>query len=735
MESQETAQQSKKGLSTFSGVYLPSVLTIFGVIMYLRLGYVIGCVRLFPALVIIIISSSITLLTSLSIATSATNIKVQGGGAYFLISRAFGKELGAAIGLPLFLAQAIGIAFYIAGFVESTAAFLPGVPYALIGIVTLIAITALACWSTSIVVKTQLFIFIAVLLSLVSFFSGTSVTVPEFSQTATKLSFWGTFALFFPAVTGIEAGVAMSGDLKNPSRSLVIGTLGAVGTGLIVYLAMAWVLWMRVPRHQLLTDPYVVEHVARWGWMITLGIWGATLSSAIGGMMGAPRTLQALAKDGVLPAWLGQGYGESEEPRMATLFTFAISSLCIVLGRIDIIAPILTMFFLISYGMLNLASGLESLAQNPSWRPTFKIPTLVSLTGAALAVGAMFMIDSGSTFIAIFFVLVTYYYMARSKLSSSWDDIRQGILFLFSRFAIYRLALSAPTPRSWRPNFIVFTDGYSASENLLEFTSKITQGKGFLTVASVFSSARDKVNLDLAKSRISELFAKKKVEALVAVTEEADQFEGIENLIVNYGLGSIRPNTVVVGDALSKDSGSKIPHVILHSVEQKKNVIVIVGEPKDNFVESSSQEKQSKHIDVWWDDSNKKNSELMLVLAHMHQYAGAYGSIEINLKCTVRDEAGREMRRKFFEQFFTNSRLRVNTHVYVADDSDEIPRLIGRFSEKADIILHGLKLPKEGESIEEYTQYYKSLLRSHKQLQNVVYVACVEPIDMHAIFA
>ncbi len=720
------------GLGTFAGVYLPSLLTIFGVIMYLRMGLVVGSVGMFGAMTIVLMATSITFLTGLSIAASATNTTIGGGGAYFLISRAFGKEIGAAIGLPLYLAQAIGISFYITGFVESLASVAPGLPAPLVGVATLAVLTTLAFTSASLAIKTQGIILVAIIASIVSFFLGGEAVTEVAVTPIPRLSFWAAFALFFPAVTGIEAGVSMSGDLRNPSKSLVRGVLLAIVTGLVVYLAFCWKLAGSVPRDILRADGFIVQHSARWGWMVIMGVWGATLSSGLGALLGGPRTLQALAQDGVVPRFLSKGYGPSREPRMATLVTFLVSGICIYLGRIDVIAPILTMFFLMSYGMLNLAAGLEGMVQNPSWRPTFRVPPIVCLIGSALCLMAMLMINPGASFVAFGFVCVLYFVTMRSSLARGWDDIRQGVLFFFSRIAIYRLSQTKTSARSWRPNFLVFTNGYSASENLLKFTTRITRSKGFLTVAPIFDKPVDRSQ---AKAKVEGLFRLKGVEALVTIAQETDPAMAMERLVDSYGLGPLIPNTIVLGDhAANEERTNLVAHLITHATRQQRNVVVIFGEDETQFLDKDLKGKEPARIDVWWDDESKENSELMLLLAHMHQSSKGYGAIEVNVKCTVPNESAREHRQAFFDDFFTRSRFRVSTQVYVSDSEEESARLLHHFSPNANLIFHGLRLPLADETADDYLTYYKAVARNHKRLPHLAYVVAAESVDLTNLF-
>ena len=274
--------------------------------MYLRFGWVVGNVGLAGTFLIVTLSTSITFLTALSIAAIATDQRVRTGGAYYMISRSLGIEAGGAIGIPLFLAQGLSVALYTVGFAESMVEVFPVLNEKAVGLVTTVAVAALAIKSARTAIRAQYFIMGAIALSLLSLLFGSPVENTGAGdgrpgQPHTRESFWVVFAVFFPAVTGIMAGVNMSGDLENPGRSIPRGTFAAIGVGYLVYMTIPILLVLRVDRGALISDPLVMQRMALWGPAILLGVWGATLSSAVGSILGAPRVLQALARDGILP--------------------------------------------------------------------------------------------------------------------------------------------------------------------------------------------------------------------------------------------------------------------------------------------------------------------------------------------------------------------------------------------------------------------------------------------------
>ncbi|HEX5051767.1 MAG TPA: amino acid permease, partial [Planctomycetota bacterium] len=362
-----TEGPEKAKFGTFGGVFTPCVLTILGAIMFLRFGYVVGQAGILYGLLIVAASNLITALTSLSLSAIATNTRVKGGGAYYLISRSLGVEFGGAIGVVFYLAQAISVAMYVIGFTEALVATFPALTAGFTAAATAVNVFTFLCvyigagWT----IKVQYLILCIMGAALVSFYTG---AISDFDPALFEANLRPHFAegesiftmgaLFFPAVTGIMAGANMSGDLANPSRSIPRGTLAAVLVTGAIYLSQAVLLGTARPANELVGDNLIIKQIAVWPLLITAGVFAATLSSALGSMMGAPRILQAFARDEVF-GWMrsfGVGSGASREPRRATVLTFVISQACIVLGDLNAIAPIITMFFMITYGLLNLAT-------------------------------------------------------------------------------------------------------------------------------------------------------------------------------------------------------------------------------------------------------------------------------------------------------------------------------------------------------------------------------------------
>ena len=307
-------QNSDGKLGTFLGVFTPTILTIIGVILYLRLGWLVGHMGLYQVILIVILANAITLITTLSFSSVATNTRVGVGGAYYIISRSLGLEIGGAIGLPLFLSQTFSVTLYAYGLAESIRFVWPDVPIRESVFFIVLFVGGLSIPGARFALKAQIPIMIGIAVSILALAAGAihhswGTPLPLIPPTK-DLPFWSGFAIFFPAVTGVMAGLGLSGDLRDPGRAIPRGAIAAVLTGFVVYLAVPFVLIFGASQSDLKGDTLVWLKIAPLGpWLILPGLWGAIFSSAVGSMLGAPRTLQALAMDRLAPGFFGRRTG------------------------------------------------------------------------------------------------------------------------------------------------------------------------------------------------------------------------------------------------------------------------------------------------------------------------------------------------------------------------------------------------------------------------------------------
>lgn len=723
--------EKRANLGTFMGVYIPSILMVFGVIIFLRLGWIVGQ-GFSSALLIITLASFIAFVTTLSMASISTNIEVGKGGVYYLLSRSLGIEVGSAIGIPLYFKQCLSIAFCVIGFAESLHDLIPHWSITTIGIWTLLTLTLLAYFSLNGALKVQLGIFIAIIASLVSLFLGGKERLPEMPTSSLPESFelagfWTVFAIFFPAMTGIESSVSLSGDLKNPSKSLPWGTITALLSAYVIYMFIAYFLHMNVTAELLNSNPFIIQAISRFPALIVLGIWGATISSALGGLLGAPRTLQALAEDGVVPGIFGKNFGTTNEPRVATLVTCLIALGGIYYGSVNLIAPLLTMICLICYAVLNLSAGIETLMDNPSWRPRFRVHWSISLFGAALCFVTMMMFDPGNAMIALSFVFSIYMIAKRRQLANSWDDIREGILLFFSRFAIYRLALSDSISKSWRPHFLVFAK--SSEGALLHFSQAITQGKGFITMASFVTNPlkSEEEKREMEKSLVKKL-QEQNIQALVQLDYAKKVFSSMQRMIENYGIGPLSPNTIVCGSH-NVDDLENFASVIYKAHQRQRNMVIL------NSENASLESKISTgDIHVWWHPSHKGNGEFMLVLAYMLTRNPQWKRAKICLKAFVNCEMQRQFAIAEFELLSKTKRIPLHIDVLVAPNpSEDYLKYVSSFSKDAGLIFLSLAPPAEETSSSEYVEYLKKIISFSQDVPKAALVLSSEFTPFHNI--
>ena len=723
---QEVVVSRGAGLGTFGGVFTPSILTILGVIMYLRFGWVVGNVGLSGALLIVTISTLITFLTALSISEIATDQRVRVGGAYYMISRSLGIETGGAVGIPLFFAQALSVALYTIGFAESVKNVFPQVDERLVALLTTVLVAGLALKSARAAIRAQYFIMGAIGVSLISFFLGSAVGPPDMVTVpladVPRENFWVVFAVFFPAVTGIMAGVNMSGDLKEPGKAIPKGTMAAVLVGYAIYMILPVFLAMRADQNQLIQEPLIMRRMALWGDAIVIGVWGATLSSAVGSIMGAPRVLQALARDGVLPnslRWLGKGSGPEDTPRAGTAVTLGIALGAVAVGNLNLIAPVLTMFFLTTYGVLNISAGLERLLGSPSFRPRFKVPWYLSALGAVGCVSVMFLVNSVATVIAIVVVLGIYVWLERRELKSAWGDVRRGIWMALTRAGLLRLRHTRD-PKNWRPHLLVLSGSPTRRWYLIRFADWLSHRRALVTVSSVITDKS--VTLDRQRAMentIHDYLARRGIEALIRLIRAPDPFEGAERLVEAYGLGDLSPNTYLVGDSEVPEHRDAYCRMIARFHEGRRNVVILHYNEDLRF-------GRRERIDVWW-GGLKSNGGLMLTLAYLLQTSVDWRGADVHVKMVVPTPEAAAGARPNLEAIVRSMRSGATAEVLVSDGRPFVD-IMRDSSRGADFILMGMREPDE-----QFKMYYERMRDMVEGMPTAAFVLAAEDMPFGEI--
>ena len=732
------------GFGTFKGVFTPSILTIIGVVMYLRFGWVLGNLGLGGTLFLVTLCSSVTFVTGLSISALATNMRMKGGGAYFMISRSFGVESGAALGIPIALMQAVGTSFYAAGFAEalvhSGLPYVTGLDARTVGLATLAALALLSSFSADLALKAQYLIMAAIAASLVSFFLGgapADATLPAPGDIPPAAGFWPVLAVFFPAVTGILSGVGMSGDLRDPGRSIPRGTLAAVLTGYAVYMAVPLALHRFAPDAGLLrTDLMLFQKCARWQAPVLLGVWAATLSSAIGSLLAAPRVVQALARDRVLPRALGRGYGRNDDPRLATLLAFSVAALGIALGDINAIAPVLTMFNLTTYALLNLSAALEEAMGNPSWRPTFRVPAWLAFAGFLGCIAMMFMISPGWTFVALAFEAAVYWAMKRRALRARWGDMRLGLLMSVARIAVCALARRPWDGRNWRPVLLVLSGASSRRRRLVEIAGAISRNKSLVTVASVVpEDAWSAERAETMRTALRDSLQRRGIEAQVRIQPGADHWSGMRELVRAYGWGPLVPNTVLFGPATTAETEAPYGDFVRLVVSRGRNALVVCdnAESEDGAGNASAPIPPERTIDIWW-RGRQGNAPFMLALASLLRRGDEWRGARLRVCHLLEDESRADEARAMLDGFLASARVDAEAVVAARGDARSPVDRIREVSGGADLVLLGLRRPAPDESPAAYGAYLRFYQERMSSLPLVLFALAAENVDFRSIF-
>ncbi len=641
-------------LGTFAGVFTPSVLTILGIILFLRLGYVVGNAGLGMALVMIGLANAISVLTSISLAAISTNLKVKGGGDYYLISRTLGVEFGGAIGIVLFLAQSVSIAFYCIGFGEAMVEILPALPWLSTRLIAGVAVSLLfvlawlgADWAT----RFQYVVMTLIGAALISFFWGgffkwdRALFAANWAGSFGGLPFWALFAIFFPAVTGFTQGVSMSGDLKDAGKSLPLGTFLAVGVSILVYFGVAVVFAGALPRTILAGDYGAMGSAARFSFLIDAGVIAATLSSGMASFLGAPRILQSLSSDRIFPFLnpFSKGAGPANNPRRGVLLSAGIAFVTVALGNLNVIAPVVSMFFLISYGLLNYATFFEARSLSPSFRPRFRwFHPHLSLAGALACLGVMLAIDFKAGIIAVTVLFAIFQYLKRTGRPARWADSNRSYHLQQVYEHLMKVAEETEHPRDWRPQILVFSHDPERRKTLLGFASWIHGGSGLITAVQMLEGdvlrtararevARDELEKDIAENDFP-------VFPLVVTAQDPQQC--LSTLIQSFGVGPLRANMAIFNWSGSLRKGvlgirrTAYANNVRATFRLGCNILLLVA-PSETWARVAKMPPEERRIDIWWRDD--PSGRLMLLLAYLMTRHREWEGAHIRLMAVASD--------------------------------------------------------------------------------------------------
>ncbi|XP_070848799.1 solute carrier family 12 member 6-like isoform X4 [Chaetodon trifascialis] len=783
-EEAESIGEKKKAskspqMGTFMGVYLPCLQNIFGVILFLRLTWVVGSAGILQGLCIVFICCCCTMLTAISMSAIATNGVVPAGGAYFMISRSLGPEFGGAVGLCFYLGTTFAGAMYILGAIEILLMYIA--PKAAIfeskqpegegaamlnnmrvyGSICLLLMSLLVFVGVKYVNKLASIFLACVIVSIISIYIGALVSAfkppnfpvcmlgnrtisgheiddnecaktvllqikepaesadanltivyenitvgptfdpslapalvekttylwkqfcegPELNASCDKYftsnnfsqiqgipglasgiiseNLWSAYlskgdvvekgslnsslaahpasthqpyvfadittsftllvGIFFPSVTGIMAGSNRSGDLKDAQRSIPIGTILAILTTSIVYLSSV-VLFGACIDGVVLRDKFgdsvkgnLVVGTLAWPspWVIVIGSFFSTCGAGLQSLTGAPRLLQAIAKDNIIPFLRVFGHGKDNgEPTWALLLTALIAELGILIASLDLVAPILTMFFLMCYLFVNLACALQTLLRTPNWRPRFSYyHWTLSFLGMTICLALMFISSWYYAIVAMVIAGMIYKYIEYHGAEKEWGDGIRGLSLSAARYALLRLEEGPPHTKNWRPQVLVLLkldeDAHVKSPRLLTFASQLKAGKGLTIVGTVVSGnfLQSYGEALAAEQTLKHLMDKERVKGFCQCIVAQKPREGISHMIQSSGLGGMKPNTVVMGwpHAWRQSEDPQAWKTFINTVRVTTAAHLALLVPKNiSLFPSNSEPCTEGYIDVWW---------------------------------------------------------------------------------------------------------------------------------------
>ncbi|KAL7639645.1 UNVERIFIED_CONTAM: hypothetical protein RMT77_010147 [Armadillidium vulgare] len=604
------------------GVLMRCLLNIWGVMLFLRLSWVIGEAGIIFGILVVLLGNCITTITAISMSAVATNGQIKAGGIYYMISRSLGPEFGGSIGLLFTVANSIAAATYIIGFVNGLQdmfkeyfddyEIIPGTGGGLndvrvLGTITLVGVLALAIVGMDWVTRVQMGLLFLLIASQVDFLVGAFMGPVDdkersrgfvgfdgdvFSENAKtdyryyegEQNFFTVFGVFFTAVTGIVAGANLSGDLKDPAASIPKGTLLAILTTCCTYVIYPFFMGGAVVRdasgnesmyksysnlpvydnpcfnrsycanetcdYGLQNSFQIMELMSAWGPLIYMGTYAATLSSAIASLVGAPRVLQALAKDRLYPYIhiFEVGWGANNDPVRGYVLVFLISFACVMVGELNAVSTLLTNCFLASYSLINFSCFHASFIRSPGWRPSFKYYSLyVSLIGGVLCLCVMFLIDWITALVTFAAAIILYMYVRYRQPDVNWGSSIQGQSYLSALKSTLDLVKVPENVKNFRPQILLLSGNPAFRPSLVHFAYNITNNVSFLACANIKKGPlTQKLRTDMT-DHANQWLEKQKIRSFYTILEAKNIEEGSRYLFQLVGLGKLRPNMVLLG--------------------------------------------------------------------------------------------------------------------------------------------------------------------------------------------
>ncbi|EDV92859.1 bumetanide-sensitive sodium-(potassium)-chloride cotransporter [Drosophila grimshawi] len=595
------------------GVLIPCLLNIWGVMLFLRLSWVVAEAGIILSLAIIAVATVVCVITTLSLSAISTNGEVKGGGVYFIISRSLGPEFGASVGVVFAFANAVSASMNTIGFCESLNVLLKnngliivdnGInDIRIVGSVTLLVLILICCVGMEWETKAQNFLIVTIVLAIVNFIIGAAIGprgnvnliskgFVGFSWSTFKENFgsdfryaegvnhdiFSVFAIFFPSVTGIQAGANICGDLKDAGAAIPKGTFWALllsmtsyaffvlfaggaaardASGLPQDLINGTLVTSELPCMKDHSCPWglfnsyeMMQLMSLWGPLIYAGCFAATLSTALTNLLSVPRLVQALGIDQIYPGliFFSKPYGKHGEPYRGYVLTFFISASFLLIGQLNLIAPLISTFYLASYALINFCTFHAAFVRPLGWRPTFKYYNAwISLFGFAMCVGIMFLINYVAAIITFGIIFALYLVVMYRKPDANWGSTTQAQQYKAALMAVHRLQNVSDHVKNYHPQVLVLAGDPKTRPPLIDFGYMLTKNNSLMFVGNIIPVRVGYKNRQTLMKDGQKYLDARKIKAFYNVIDGFSIEDGINALIKSTGFGKMSPNIVLVG--------------------------------------------------------------------------------------------------------------------------------------------------------------------------------------------
>lgn len=707
-------------------VFLTALSTILGAILFLRFGWAVGQVGFLGVVGIIVLGHVVTIPTAFAVAEIATNQRVQGGGAYYIISRSFGLNIGGAIGIALYLSQAISVAFYVIAFGEAFEPlinwiyntygfFIPDRRW--ISIPTMALLSILILTKGANVGMKALYVVVAILLSsIVMFFMGDSPIKPEtvdFHNTVPNhLNFFFVFTIIFPAFTGLAAGLGLSGDLKDPKKSIPRGTLWATVVGMFVYVAVAYKFTVSASPEDLVADQLIMSKIAVWGPIIPIGLAAASLSSALGSIMVAPRTLQAIGFDDIFPQgnlnrWFAKGRKNDNEPINGSLITIIIAFVFVIIGDVNFVAQIISMFFMVTYGAICLISFMEHFAADPAYRPTFRSSWHLSLIGTLASFWLMFKMNASYAAVSVIIMAIIYYViMLNNEENQGLNKLFRGVIFQLSRqMQIMLQRADNEKDKSWRPFGVCISHDTFKRRSAFDIMRWISYKYGFGTYIHFIKGLLNEETTEESKKvlvRLIQLSSGSKNRVYLDTIISPSYTSAIAQVVQLSGISG-KGNNLILFEFSRTDPGN------LKEITDNYKIVESAGFDICILNTSYKSFGYKNEIHIWISPEDYVNANLMILLGYIILGHPDWKKAKIKIFALHPKEAIEEKRKKLME-LIKAGRLPISPSniSMVPFETGDRKNVIMKYSADADLTIIGFTTEALN-NIKEFSEGYNDL--------------------------